>query len=39
MRDCRPSLQLALQTARRNIVTDGEVSEINRKFSQVGDFR
>lgn len=38
MHDCSPSLQLALQIARRNIVTDGEVLEINRKFSQVGDF-
>lgn len=38
MHDCRPPLQLALQIAHGNIVTDGEVSEINRKFSQVGDF-
>lgn len=38
MHDCSPSLQLALQIAHRNIVTDGEVLEINRKLSQVGDF-
>lgn len=38
MRDCSPSLQLALQLAHRNIVTDGEVLEIHRKCPKLEIF-
>lgn len=38
MHDCSPSLQLALQIACRNIVTDGEVLEINRKCPKLEIF-